>query len=135
MVLKSISLFNVLSKRMSWLAKRQAILAQNVANIDTPGYKPLDLRPLDFRSLARSAAGRMKMTTTNAGHLTAAGVKAGDRTTVVKAPTAEANISGNEVVLEDEMMKVGQTRMEYELAMTLYRRNVSLLRSAMRGRR
>ena len=135
MVLKSISLFNVLSKRMSWLAKRQAILAQNVANIDTPGYKPLDLRPLDFRSLARSAAGRMKMTTTNAGHLTAAGVKAGDRTTVVKAPTTEANISGNEVVLEDEMMKVGQTRMEYELAMTLYRRNVSLLRSAMRGRR
>lgn len=135
MVLKSISLFNVLSKRMSWLAERQAILAQNVANIDTPGYKPRDLRPLDFRSLARSAAGRMKMTITNAGHLTAAGVKAGDRTTVVKVPTAEANISGNEVVLEDEMLKVGQTRMEYELATTLYRRNVKMLRSAMRGGR
>ena len=134
MDLKSIPLFTVLTKRMSWLAKRQSILAQNVANVDTPGYKPLDLRARDFRSLARSAAGRMKLRTTNAGHLSAAGVRAGDRSTVVKSPTTEATITGNEVVLEDEMIKVGQTRMEYELATTLYRRNINILRMAIRRR-
>lgn len=134
MDLRSIPLFSLLTQRMSWLAKRQSILAQNIANIDTPGYKPLDLSTRDFRSLARSAAGRMKLRTTNAGHLTGAGTEAGGRATVVKSPTTETTITGNAVVLEDEMMKIGQTRMEYELATSLYRRNVSMLRRAIRGR-
>ena len=134
MDLKSIPLFSALTKRMAWLAKRQTILAHNVANIDTPGYKPLDLKEIDFGSLARTAAGRMKMKPTSAGHLTAAGFKAKDSSTVVKSSTSEATMTGNEVVLEDEMIKVGQTRMEYEIATMRYRKNVNMLRSAIRGR-
>ena len=49
MDLSQIPLFAALSKRMSWLADRQAVLAQNVANADTPGYAARDLREPDFR--------------------------------------------------------------------------------------
>ena len=54
MDLTQIPLFEMLTRRMSWLNERQKVLAQNIANADTPHYVPRDLEPLDFESLTRS---------------------------------------------------------------------------------
>ena len=40
-----IDLFDLAEQRLAWADQRQAVLAQNVANANTPGYKPHDLRP------------------------------------------------------------------------------------------
>lgn len=44
MNLKSMPLFGLMGRRMAWLTQRQMVLSQNIANADTPGYKPKDLR-------------------------------------------------------------------------------------------
>jgi flagellar basal-body rod protein FlgB len=136
MDLNSIPLFSVLTKRMSWLSKRQSVLAQNVANADTPGYRPRDLEKPDFQSLARTAANRTALKATRVGHFTGEGVQMrGDGAGTTEPPVHEASITGNAVVLEEEMMKVGKTRMEYDLATTIYRRHIAMLRMAIRGNR
>ena len=133
MDLNSIPLFSLLAERMAWLNKRQSVLAQNVANADTPGYKPRDLKPLDFHELARSAASRVAMAATRPGHI----VPRRDDDDIgeaVRQKNLEATPTGNAVVLEEEMIKVGQTRMEYDLAVSLYRKHVGLIRAVLRGR-
>ena len=44
-------LFQLLSARLGWLGQRQATLSQNIANADTPNYRPRDLRARDFERL------------------------------------------------------------------------------------
>ena len=65
-------LFRLLSARMGWLSQRQAILAQNIANADTPEYRPKDLNAKDFLRLTQGYAGRptrLSVHKTDAGHL------------------------------------------------------------------
>jgi flagellar basal-body rod protein FlgB len=52
------ALFQLISARMSWLSQRQAVLSQNIANADTPDYRPKDLRVADFTRLVEGFAGR-----------------------------------------------------------------------------
>ena len=39
-----LDIFQALVRRMQWLGQRQNVLAQNIANTDTPGYRPQDLK-------------------------------------------------------------------------------------------
>ena len=48
MELQDLPLLTMLRQRMTWLNQRQDLLAQNVANSDTPRYVARDLKPLDF---------------------------------------------------------------------------------------
>ncbi len=41
-------LFDLLSTRQRWLAQREAVLTRNVANADTPSFRPQDLKPQSF---------------------------------------------------------------------------------------
>ena len=50
MDLSSIGILKLISKKMDWLGQRQEVLAQNVANADTPKFKPDDLTPFTFRT-------------------------------------------------------------------------------------
>ena len=53
-----IPLFAMLKSRMGYLSQRQKVIAQNVANADTPGYRPSDLKPYSFQaSLMNQASG------------------------------------------------------------------------------
>lgn len=56
MDLNKLTLFRLMKGQMGWLNRRQEVLAQNVANSDTPGYKPRDLAPLDFEQMLRGSA-------------------------------------------------------------------------------
>ena len=57
MELDKIALFGLVKKRLAWLAQRQEVLAKNIANADTPGYKPRDLKAFDFRRLVSREIG------------------------------------------------------------------------------
>ena len=62
-------LFDLISARAGWLAQRQAVLGQNVANADTPGFRPLDLAPASFERLLQEG-GRLDLLRTSLGHVT-----------------------------------------------------------------
>ncbi|MGZ8996386.1 MAG: flagellar basal body rod protein FlgB, partial [Rhodospirillales bacterium] len=62
-------LFGALKQRLRWLGQRQEVLARNIANSDTPGYRPRDLRPFTFSGLVGEPRQAVSMTATSSGHL------------------------------------------------------------------
>lgn len=130
MDLSKISLLTMLTERMAWLNRRQAVLAQNIANADTPGYKPNDLAPVDFKRLAEAATRRIAITTTNSRHL--AGVSRTNATfSEIKQDTYEMSPSGNAVVLEEQLMKVAETVMDHQITANLYSKHVNMIRMVL----
>ncbi|MGE0408572.1 MAG: flagellar basal body rod protein FlgB [Amphiplicatus sp.] len=122
-------LLSALAERMKFLAARTGIIAQNIANADTPDYVARDLKKPTF---ARLLAAPLK--TSNPRHLTApAAPSAGLR--IEAAPDPDSGLNGNKVSIETQAMKLSETRMDYQLASTVYRKGVDLIRLAARGTR
>ena len=69
MDLRQIPLFSMITRQMDWLTTRQKVLAQNVANADTPNYQAKDIAPLDFGAMARAAGNKLNLNTTSGGHI------------------------------------------------------------------
>jgi flagellar basal-body rod protein FlgB len=127
---QDVNLLTALKGRMQWHQTRQKLLAENVANADTPRYRPHDLKPF-AESLTGQAAPTLLRTRAN--HLPEIEDKGGqfgnqDGRRFETAP------SGNAVNLEDEMLKVADNQMEFQTAVTLYQRSLGYLRTAL-GRR
>lgn len=133
MDLQSIPMFALLRERMGWLTQRQGVLAQNVANANTPGYVAKDLAPMDFaQAMARSGAAR-PAGVTQAGHIPLQGGASAPFKTVPAGD--ERNPAGNAVSLEEQMMRVSDTAMEYQAASGLYKKALGLIRIAAGGAR
>ena len=132
MNLAEIPLFSMLRGRLGYLNEQQKVLAQNVANADTARYTPQDLKPFSFSAQVKAAQGAGTMVTTQAGHMSpkrapGAGFKP------VKTPDSETTLNGNSVVLEDEMIKISDARMNYDAAISFYQRSLNLIRMASRA--
>jgi flagellar basal-body rod protein FlgB len=124
-------LLSAIKSRMQYHQSRQKMLAENVANADSPGYRPRDLKPFDIMMAAQSGniTGSTSPARTNAGHLGGGGSSGsiGSRRSTV----FEATPSGNAVNLEDEMMRMAQNNSDYQMATTLYSKSLSYLRIAL----
>jgi flagellar basal-body rod protein FlgB len=134
MDLNNMPLLAALSKKINWLTARQKVVAQNVANADTPGFKASDLRPLDFRKelaeVTHSTATKLAPVTTNPHHLVGTEFAA-DLKPEAEKSTTDRDINGNTVSLEDEMMKVSDTTSDYQLMTNLYKKQVGLIKTAI----
>ncbi|MEX0752977.1 MAG: flagellar basal body rod protein FlgB [Xanthobacteraceae bacterium] len=130
MPLSNIPIFAMLRTRMQWHQERQRLLAENVANADTPNFRPRDLAPPEFdRPVA--TAGQGTLARTSAAHLagSASGATGGfesDRTGGKKIRPA-----GNAVSLEEEMIKVAANQMDYQSATAVYARSLALIKTAI----
>lgn len=133
MDLGNVPLFKAMMSRMSWLTQRQQVLAQNVANADTPNFKPRDLTPLSFRDILgespAGATGQLQLVATQANHLAAPGAANTFRAVVDRS--AVASPSGNGVSVEDQMLKVSATANEFQMTTDLYRRHVAMLKTVL----
>lgn len=136
MDITDIPLFQMLRGRMGFLSERQRLIAQNVANAETPGYRPQDLKPFNFDARVQQAQAAGAMAVTQAGHMQlAGGVNSvpGMRLKAKKTPDSETTLDGNQVVLEEEMMKMSDARMNYDAAIGFYQKSLNLLRMAARA--
>lgn len=131
MGLLDMPVFTALSDKMRWSQARQGLLAENVANAETPGYRGRDLKPFNFADRTGPfSAATVTTTATQPAHFsvsnTGAGVLGGQ-------PMANFEITpeGNGVSLEDEMMKISTNSMDYQAATSLYQKSVKILRTAM----
>ena len=125
-----IPLFRAMAQRMSWLGERQQVLAQNVANADTPGYVPQDLEAPSFRELVAGNKRAMPpLAMTSPKHLAGAGIHEIAAKTTKAA--GERTPSGNSVDIEREMMKVGETATQHHLVASLYKRHLLMIRAAL----
>jgi flagellar basal-body rod protein FlgB len=131
MELGSLSVFRALQARMQWLNERQEVLAQNVANADTPNYQSRDLKPLDFRDMLHRQEQGLTLAVSQPGHIAAAAGGAAQRRASTEQSKFEANPTGNAVVLEEEMLKVGKTTHDYELMSNLYSKSLGMIKIAL----
>jgi flagellar basal-body rod protein FlgB len=134
MDLANLPLFSAITRKMNWLSARQKLLANNVANVATPNFKALDLKPLDFKSALAQAQGQgqatLQLASTNSNHLAPPPPDLDTDDSVFKE-TKEHDINGNTVSIEDEMMKVSETTTDYELITNLYKKQIGLLKQAI----
>ena len=68
MDLNKLDIFRLTNSKMGWLSERQTVLAQNIANADTPGYKAKDLKAPDFSSMLNTTRD-VPVAKTSEGHL------------------------------------------------------------------
>jgi flagellar basal-body rod protein FlgB len=126
--------FGMLRARLDQLSERQRLIAENIANASTPGYRPRDVDTSGFeRMLASAAGGRggVTLVRTNPGHMAPGG--GGGATSVVTRDDSETTIDGNAVVLEEQMARAAETRMQFETGIALYQKGLELVRMAARA--
>lgn len=128
-----LNLFAVIAKRMDWLGQRQRVLAENIANSDTPKYQPRDLDEGQFQTLLRRSIRPVDPVRTRASHLVGTVPKDGPSRADRQKETYEASPVGNAVVLEEQLMKVAKTQDDYQTMANLYRKHMDLFRLALRG--
>ena len=124
-------LYQMITQRMGWLTERQRVIAQNVANADTPGYRGRDLKTLDFNAmLGNVSIDPVSTEATDPMHfaVTASGEDAPD---AQQQASFEVTPEGNGVTLEDEMMKVTANQMDYQAVTSLYTKSLQLIRTAL----
>jgi flagellar basal-body rod protein FlgB len=124
-----IPLLSTLKSQMGYLNQREKVISQNVANSDTPGYTPQDLKSFDTVLAAQGPAAAGVLVRTNPMHLEPARLE-GAVASPVNAPDSETRMDGNSVVLEEEMMKMADSRSDYDTAATLYEQAMAMIRTA-----
>jgi flagellar basal-body rod protein FlgB len=123
-----IHLFDVASRVNHWLTVRQSAIAQNVANVNTPGFKAQDVKSfestLDAMNLAIAA--------TRPGHMThTSGTDV--RTEFTPDEAGEVLHSGNTVNLEVEMSKAGEVNRSYALNTSVLKAFHRMLMTSSKG--
>lgn len=134
MTTENIALFKALGAKMNYLAQRQRIISQNIANADTPGYRPHDLKPVNFESVLSGITGEkggsVTMVSTSPQHIGGAGDIAGPKEARQKM-TYEVAPVGNAVVMEEQVINSNQTVMDYNLVTTLLQKNMGLIKISL----
>ena len=120
----TIPLFALADRRLVWLDRRLSTLAGNVANADTPGYRPRDVAP--FAATLSNVGGPLAPLRTSPLHLSGRGGEPG----TVAAQDGERAPDGNGVSLDAEMLRMAQTDTAHELTREIYKKYLGLFRLA-----
>ncbi len=134
MELDKISLFGIIKKRMAWLGQRHEVVAQNIANADTPDYQARDIQAFKFRDLVRKQGSSLRMATTENNHLKGVSKRATDFSVTKDRNPFETNPTGNSVVLEEQMAKMSENGVSARLTTELYKKHLNMFRLAVRSR-
>ena len=132
MAISDMPMLSALRTKMQWHQERQRVLAENIANSDTPRFKPRDLVEPKFDKIGNSTGGAMG----------ALPMMRADGANIIPANAAssfgagrprgyETRPSANAVNIEDEMLKVSANQMDYAAATSLYTRSLGLLKTAI----
>ncbi|MDO9525514.1 MAG: FlgB family protein [Gemmobacter sp.] len=122
-----VEVLNMARAMAAHAAARQGIIARNMANADTPGYRAADLP--EFAEAWRSS-GDTAMRMTRSAHLS------GGRNTTLTAIPELGNVgpNGNSVSLETEMVKAAEVKQQHDMALAIYSSLSGVVRTAL-GRR
>ncbi|HTD80042.1 MAG TPA: flagellar basal body rod protein FlgB [Chloroflexota bacterium] len=110
---------------MSGLAARQRAIANNVANVDTPGFKASEVR---FEDALKTAISRGTGATVNQTSLNAAA----SRSTLVDGTSTRAD--GNNVDIDHEMELLGEANLNYSAMTQVMSTRLGILRNVISGR-
>ncbi len=118
-------------------AQRHEVLASNIANADTPGYKARDI---DFRSAlqqsAQTSGGQLRMTSTQAGHMPVSAVSGGNaQTELMYRMPLQPSLDGNTVESHVEQAQFADNTMRYQATLQFLSSKFSGLKTVIQGGR
>lgn len=125
-----IKLFSMMKTKMAHLSERQDVLAQNIANVDTPGYRPKDVKELDFKNMVDVESHRLQMRATDPSHQRPT-ERPPEFRTVRQKHNYETSPMENRVVVEEQMMKVAETKLQYDMTTNLYKKMSDMFKTAL----
>lgn len=138
MTIQDIALFNALGAKMGYLNQRQNVIAQNIANSDTPGYRPQDLVKTDFSKMLKDDkkavdVPSVHLASTNPTHISPDGGQLNVQSKKQKE-TYEVAPAGNAVIMEEQMFNSGQNVTDYNLMINIYQKQVGMFKTALGSR-
>lgn len=125
-----------MQRALRQLDARQRVIAGNLANSDTPGFKALDVKS-DFANMVDQRVGKAdNPTVALTARMSELGAKSGNSLgvrsdVIVDNSATEIKPDGNSVNIEEQMMKMSQIQTEYITLINLYKKNISLFKSAI----
>lgn len=130
---EDLTLFAMAQRQIDYLARRQSVLSENVANANTPEYQVKDLAPVSFKDLMAQPKEAVRAVVTNPMHISPEISNATSplfEEINVHRPE-ESKPDGNQVLVEDQMQKIGEIKGKYELAVNLMMKNISMFKTAL----
>jgi flagellar basal-body rod protein FlgB len=109
--MKISNVLELAAHRASWLAARENLVAENVANSNTPGYKTADLKPFE----ASLDSVRLQLARTSPRHMSIDASVAEPTVNDDFDAKNEVYLAGNDVNIEKEMIKGGEVTRAYSL--------------------
>lgn len=100
-----------LEKYMDLVATRQKLVAANIANVDTPGYRTKDI---DFQTEFES-------------------LLPGEKPKIVNVGNLKVRNDGNDVSLDRESRMLAENDLRFRLAASLLKTNLSVVKMAIEG--
>jgi len=125
---ENLDIFRMSSTMARYAGKQQAVVAQNVANSDTPGFIPREMPAFEVAYLPTAESGQQRATRSQHLH----GSMGGDTLPAAIQIDAQASPNGNQVSLETEMLKSVDAKRQHDRAMAIYKTSLSVLRSTLR---
>jgi len=128
-----------MQSNLNYLSAKQDVTAQNIANANTPNYSAKTLEKPDFSKFMNSSAGSAQsaagggLATTHKGHISGTHIANNKNGRIVDAESFETSPTGNKVVLEDEVMELTKTGMEYQETTNIYRKMMDMIRTSIGG--
>lgn len=121
-----------IGQSMSHLSRRQQVIAQNIANADTPGYKARELEAPSFAHMVETGGARVARPTVQlSGAMKALGATQQLSAGIIPdEDVTETKPDGNNVTLEEQVMKLGAIQAEFAALTNLYRKQMQLLKTA-----
>ena len=125
----------VLNRALDYRVRNQRVISTNVANIDTPGFKPKHLK---FDEELRRAVGNenMPLAKTNGKHLPGldeSGLQ--DTASFVLESEGSSRLGDNSLDIDKEMAKMAKNNLLYEATVKMLSKKFELLKTAIEGRR
>lgn len=130
---EDVPVLGLLTQSMSFHNQRQRVIAENVANANTPGYVAQDLDESEFqRNLQEQMQARSAPRSARGGSGVPSLTSPIRQWQTKDSPDSEMTVNGNTVVLEEQMIRANENRMEYESALSLYQKSLGMIRTAIR---
>lgn len=108
---------------------RQSVIAQNIANADTPDYKARNTNSF-ADSYRESASLRVSSRPARSGHIALG--SSGSAVDISEATTfGVESPNGNTVSLEDQMVRAADVKYQHDLALGIYAKSLNILRAGM----
>lgn len=137
--MSSLSLLSGIGQSMKHLSERQRVIAENIANNETPGFKARTVAAPDFSALVAAhgqSGGKPRIARPQvslSGGMMAMGAHPplGGSAITLDSDVTETKPDGNNVTLEDQLLKMGAVQSDFAAMTNLYRKQIGLLKTAI----